>query len=97
MWYIGIDLHGYYMVISGVSKGRKFEGKRIENKDEAGIRKYFKSLGKFKAVIEANGTYAWLYDLLKDIGGEVVIAHPLKLKAIASARVKTDNIMASVF
>ena len=42
-------------------------------------------------MIEASGTYRWLYDLLTP-HGEVVIAHPLRLKAIWSGRAKTDKI-----
>ena len=92
MWYVGIDLHGYYMIAAAVRQGEQMKPTRIGNQDSEKIRDYFTSLGDFKAVIEASGTYVWLYDMLKELGGEVVIAHPLKLKAIASAKIKTDKI-----
>lgn len=92
MWYVGIDLHGYYMITAARKQGKKIKPMRIGNQDREKIQDYFTSLGKFKAVIEASGTYMWLYDMLKELGGEVVIAHPLKLKAIGSAKVKTDKI-----
>lgn len=33
-----------------------------------------------------------MYDLLEELVGEVHLAHPLKVKAIAEARIKTDKI-----
>ena len=54
------------------------------------------ALGRYdepiKAVLEAS--YAWgpLYDALEEMGVEVVLAHPAKVKAIAEARIKTDKI-----
>lgn len=54
------------------------------------------ALGRYdeplKVVIEAS--YAWgpLYDALEEMGAEVVLAHPAKVKAIAEARIKTDKI-----
>jgi transposase len=42
-------------------------------------------------VIEASASYRWLYDLLSG-SGEVVLAHPLRLRAIWSGRAKTDEL-----
>src|SRR5438132_7316212 len=37
----------------------------------------------------------WLYELIEDRHPDLVLAHPLKTKAIASARIKTDKIDAT--
>ena len=37
-----------------------------------------------------------MYDWLDDICDDVVLAHPLKVKAIADAKIKTDKIDATV-
>jgi transposase len=42
--------------------------------------------------MEASRSWYWLYDLLEENGVEVKLTHPLKTKAIASARVKNGKI-----
>ena len=43
------------------------------------------------AVVEATRNWMVIYDWLDDICDDVVLAHPLKVKAIADAKIKTDN------
>lgn len=45
-----------------------------------------------KIVMEASSTWQYLYDYLEQHGFDMTLAHPLKVKAIASARIKTDKI-----
>ncbi len=45
-----------------------------------------------KVVFEATSNAYYLYDLLQPRAGEVLLANPLKLKAIASGKIKTDKI-----
>lgn len=52
----------------------------------------FKGDHRHKAVIEATFAWGWLADLLEDNTIEVMLAHPQKTKAIASARIKTDKV-----
>jgi hypothetical protein len=42
--------------------------------------------------LEATYGWEWLAQLLEDRGCELHLAHPLRTKAIASARVKTDAV-----
>lgn len=42
--------------------------------------------------MEATYGWEWLAELLEDAGYELHLAHPLRTKAIASARVKTDAV-----
>jgi transposase len=46
-------------------------------------------------VIEASGTYRWLYDLLRPYG-TVLLAHPLRLRAMIQRRTKTDKLDAQL-
>jgi len=43
-------------------------------------------------VIESCWNWSKTYELAKDLVEEIILAHPLKVKAIASAKVKTDAI-----
>jgi len=44
------------------------------------------------AVIEAGNNWSMLYNLLEDLGIQVTVAHPLKVRAIADAKIKSDSI-----
>ena len=46
----------------------------------------------FQAVIESGYSWGIMYDLLTELGVDVTVAHALKVKAIASAKIKTDKI-----
>jgi transposase len=43
-------------------------------------------------VVEAGRTWGVIYDLLESVGVEPVLANPLKTRAIAEAKIKTDTI-----
>ena len=48
--------------------------------------------GESKIALEATYGWEWLADVSEDAGYELHLAHPLRTKAIASARVKTDAV-----
>ena len=53
--------------------------------------------GNIDIVMEESGyNYQYLYDLLQDEGYNVKVAHPLMVKAIAYAKVKTDKVDARI-
>lgn len=59
------------------------------------IRRFILSLGKereISLVMEPLSQWYFYADFLESLGAKVTLAHPLKVKAIASAKVKTDSI-----
>lgn len=52
--------------------------------------------GNIDIVMESGYNYQYLYDLLQDEGYNVKVAHPLMVKAIAYAKVKTDKVDARI-
>jgi hypothetical protein len=57
MWYLGMDLHRLTVVIAGVNDaGETMKPVTIRCQDTDAIRDTVKSLGGFRAVIEASGT-----------------------------------------
>jgi len=48
------------------------------------------------AVMEATRNWTVIFDWLDELVDEVVLAHPLKVKAIAEAKIKTDKIDATI-
>ncbi len=92
MWHVGIDLHRLTVVIAAVDDaGNSRSALRIDCQDRQAILDAMRSLQPFRAVVEATGTYRWLYDLLAPLG-TVLLAHPLRLRAIVQRRSKTDKL-----
>ena len=66
MWHVGIDLHRETVVMAAVNDaGEAMDPLRIRCEDTEAILRVVQVLGTFRAVIEASGTYRWLYDLLR--------------------------------
>ena len=92
MYYIGIDLHKQDLVMAMEDeRGPVGRPRRIACRDVDAIRAAVQRWRPFRAVVEASASYRWLYDLLTPVG-EVVLAHPLRLRAITAARAKTDRL-----
>jgi transposase len=96
MWHVGIDLHRQTVVIAAVNdSGEVIEPVSVCCEDTATIVEAVKSLGPFRAVIEASATYRWLYDLLRPYG-TILLAHPFRLRAMVQRRTKTDKLDAQL-
>jgi len=98
MLHAGVDMHKHYSVVTVVDdEGRKLvKGAKLPN-DELEILGFFKRLEEEKnervrVVLEAGPSWMWMCDLLDDYAIENVLCHPLKTKAIAQARIKTDKL-----
>jgi transposase len=96
MRYVGIDLHKRFLVACVQDDvGSTLASERIDCSDVGRIAQFFDTQRPFRAVIEASSSYRWLYDLLS-ARGEVVLAHPLQLRAIVAGRAKTDKLDAAL-
>ena len=96
MRYVGIDLHKRFLVVAVEDeRGRPRKARRFDCREVDKVRAFFKKLGPFSAVIEASTSYRWLYELLEPLGN-VILAHPLRLRAIVSGRAKTDKLDAAL-
>ena len=96
MWHVGIDLHRLTVVLAAVNdSGEAMNPMTIPCSDTAAIANAVNALGTFRAVIEATGTYRWLYDLLRPYG-TVLLAHPMRLRAMIQRRSKTDKLDAQL-
>lgn len=95
--YVGLDAHKKYCLAVGQDEaGRKVMEKRFCGTGPE-LQNFVSSLKRRdQVVIEACGTWMHIYDALTERGIQVRLAHPLKTKAIASARIKTDRIDANI-
>ena len=95
--YIGLDLHKNYLQAAVVDeRGTLLKQERIPNEDELIERFFDRDLrnNSNEIVIESSSTWYHVYELLSKMDGQnhVVLSNPVKTKAIASAKVKTDKI-----
>jgi transposase len=93
MWHSGIDQHKQFCVITTYGP----EGPRVKQSRVAStpleVTRYFAEFpGPHRAVVESTGGWYWLADTLADVGVELVLAHATRVKAIAAAKVKTDQV-----
>ena len=96
MWHVGIDLHKATVVLAAVNDvGEAMNPITIPCSDTAAILSTVKAFETFRAVIEACGTYRWLHDLLRPHGA-ILLAHPMRLRAMIQRRTKTDKLDAQL-
>ena len=96
--YAGLDMHSE--TITGTikdSKGNLLRVLKVETSQE-GAKKLF---GRFKrkqvsAVFEASKNWHYYAQLLRPHCSKIVMAHPMRIRAIASARIKTDAIDSNI-
>jgi len=89
--YVALDIHKHYCVVAGVDREGQMvlQPVRVEHADLEGWLK--KNLRSTDYVVIESTTNAWhVYDLLSPLVERVVVANPIKVKQIATARVKTD-------
>lgn len=89
--YVALDIHKYYCVVAGVNREGQvvLQPVRVEHADLEGWLK--KNLQSTDHVVIESTTNTWhVYDLLEPLVERVVVANPIKVKQIATARVKTD-------
>ena len=96
--YIGVDLgkQSSYFVIKN-QQGHPLFRAQVFN-DRASITKVMAPFIKTtsQAVLEACCNYYWMYQELTRLGIQVILAHPLKTRAIADAKVKNDRLDANM-
>jgi len=97
MNYVGLDVHKHftYGVIKS-EKGDELNRSRFDN-SELNFSSFLQGFKPEETLIvmESTGVWEFLYDMLESKGYKIKLANPVKTKAIAYARVKTDAIDAS--
>ncbi len=90
---VGIDLHRSRSHVAVIDdRGDVLLSRRIINDPETFLALLAEIDGECRIALEATYGWEWLADVLLDAGYELHLAHPLRTKAIASARVKTDAV-----
>jgi transposase len=92
MRYIGLDCHKKFDHATMIDTGTgEVKSKRLAHTAEE-FEEFIGNKVDTKVVIESCRNWSLTYELVKDFVEDVILAHPLKVKAIASAKIKTDAI-----
>jgi transposase len=92
MLYTGLDFHRSFTYVTTMNnKGEIIGQKKLPSNGE--IVDYLKEFkDSMEVAIESTPSWYWLFDRLEDEGFGVKLSHPLRTKAIAYAKVKTDKV-----
>jgi len=91
MNYMGIDHHRQYSHVTLLDEeGRVVKSGRVVNLRRE-LENFLCGVNGVKAVVEAGRSSYTMVDILDEMGIETTIAHPKEVKAIAKAKVKTDQ------
>jgi len=96
MNYIGVDYHKKYSYIVVKNEDGYIEGRGMVNNTREEVQRFLEPYRPGMAVVEATRNWGLIYDWLEEVLHDVALAHPLKVKAIAEARIKTDKISADI-
>ena len=89
--YVGIDVHRKRSQVAVVAEDGQVQlNKNVVNGSEPMLRLIGDLPSGTPVAFEAAFGWGWLARLLEDYGFEAHLVHPLRCKAIASARLKND-------
>lgn len=97
--YAGLDVHAKYTHAVFMDEKGNLMGESKASTTQEGFLSLFASRKhhKIRVVFEASRNWSYIRDLLVNCGiRDVTLAHPRKLRAIASARIKTDRLDAKI-
>lgn len=92
-YFVGVDLHKHFFVYHATDReGNELLKGRFESLHEEVDTLFNLFETPPSVVVEATGAWMWFVRILQESGCKVTLAHPLKVKATASAKIKTDSI-----
>jgi transposase len=96
MEYCGIDLHQKNSEICVIDEdGVEMERTRFATSRKR-LTRYFEGKPRMVVVIEAGGSSQWVSRLIEELGHEVVVCSPRRVRLIAESTLKSDEVDAEV-
>jgi len=97
MQYVGFDAHKKYTFFTQMDARGQIQRQGKLTNDRDTLAAFFAEIDEpASVVIEATMNWYHLYDLLESLEIPVTLAHPLRTRAIAEAKVKTDKIDSTI-
>jgi transposase len=93
MKYVGIDFHKNYSFITEMGETGAIQRQIKLSNNRNTLKRYIDKLPvQSKIALEATCNWYYFYELVEDHDFDIFLAHPLKTKAIASARLMNDKV-----
>lgn len=96
MDHIGIDLHDEYSQICVMTLQREIVMEARIPTTRGAYRSFFAARTPSVVVMEAGPHATWVRELLRELGHEVVVCHPRRVRLIAESRNKNDQVDAEL-
>lgn len=94
MIHVGVDLHQRFCYMTAMdASGKMIQAGAVSN-EKAALRKYFRQFGgrDVQAAVEACGFWPAFREVVEPEVKRLVLVHPQRVKAIASAKLKNDRV-----
>lgn len=96
MEHFGIELHQTHSDVCGLSEhGEKIFEKRIAT-TESLLRRVFGKRSRCRIIIECSCLVPWVGRLLRELGHQVVVVNPRRIRLIAESTLKSDRMDAEI-
>jgi transposase len=94
MIHVGVDLHQRFCYMTALEASGKMLQAGVVTNEKLGLRKYFRQFrGKpVQVAVEACGFWPGFREVVEPEVGRLVLVHPQRVKAIASAKLKNDRV-----
>jgi len=98
MYYVGMDIHKRFSQVAVIDEsGEVKDRRRLNHTPKEELIEYFNQFPlDTQVVMEPTCGWGWLSDGILDLGLEVILAHPSKVRLIAESRNKSDKVDAVV-
>ena len=96
MEYLGIDVHQKYSEVCGVSEEGEITVRDRIPTTETSLRRFFGPRERARVTLECGPLTPWVYRLLCELGHDVTVVNPRRVRLIAESTLKTDGIDAEV-
>ncbi|MGQ9587322.1 MAG: IS110 family transposase [Thermoplasmata archaeon] len=92
MVYVGLDVHKEICQACVINdSGRVLSNEKFSSAQKD-LDRFLARFNRVKFVLESTGIWELIYEGIERRGFDVVLAHPLKVRSIAEAKVKTDKV-----
>lgn len=98
MFFAGIDAHTRYVVVAVIdSQGQcRLTSPRVRVEEPERLRELLAPYRPLEAIVETSPSWPWLHEVLTGAGIHFVLAHARRLRAIAEANYKRDEVDAAL-
>jgi transposase len=92
VYYVGLDVHKEFFQASVLDEdGNEVSSTRVPTRRED-LESFLAGFEEARFVLESTGVWEFVYGIIEAKGFDVLLAHPMRVKAISSAKVKTDKV-----